>query len=207
VAAVARGGKQGDAELRNRLVDSGLALIERSGAASLSLREVAKHAGVSHMAPYSHFRNKSELLCAVAWSGFALLRKHLRRAAVSKAGQPAEQFLDTGLAYVAFARKHPQLVGLMFGGIIHPEAQTADLAGARGSAFSDLCTIAEEAMRCGQFRRGDPAAVAFAGWAIAHGFSQLALVGEVRDELGRGDKVALSYARTALAKLLDGLRA
>jgi AcrR family transcriptional regulator len=200
-------GREAPAELHTRLVQSGLALIEQSGAAKLSLREVAKHAGVSHMAPYSHFRNKSELLCAVAAVGFGLLRKHLGRAAASKAGHPAEQFLDTGLAYVDFARRHPQLVGLMFGGIIQPADQTAELAGARGLAFSDLCSIAEEAMRRGQFRQGDPVAVAFAGWSIAHGFSQLALGGEVQDKLGQRNKAALSYARTVLSKLIDGLRA
>jgi hypothetical protein len=97
-------------------------------------------------------------------------------------------------------------VGLMFGGIIRPADQTAELAGARGLAFSDLCSLVEGAMRCDQFRRGDPAVVAFAGWSIAHGFSQLALGGEVQDKLGQDDKAALSYARTVLAKLVDGLR-
>jgi len=202
--AVARKGTA--LSLRVRLVKSGLTLIERSGAAALSLREVAKHAHVSHMAPYVCFRNKSELLSSIAAAGFGLLRKRLGSAAANCNGSPAEKFLASGLAYVQFSRRHPQLVSLMFGGLIPTERQSIELTSARGSAFSDLTAIVESAIGSGQFRRADPTAIAFAGWSIAHGFAQLALGGEVRYELGASQGQLLSYAENILRMLVDGLR-
>lgn len=194
------------ADLRSKLIQSALTLIEQTGAAKLSLREVAKHAGVSHMAPYSHFNNKADLLCAVAAEGFYLLRQSLYAAAKKHAGSPADQFQATGMAYVKFSRDHPQLIGLMFGGVISPEDYSPELRKSRGVAFSDIVNIVSGAVSCGQFKKCDPLATAFAGWSIAHGFSMLALSGEAHDKLCASEKAIMAYASKVITTLVDGLR-
>lgn len=193
------------ADLRSRLICSGLELVEQAGAARLSLREVAKHAGVSHMAPYSHFSSKSDLLCGIASAGFSMLRKHLHNASVS-GGSPAEEFLQAGLAYIEFSGLHPQLVTLMFGGLIPAEEQTSELKAARGLTFSDLVHLVEAGIAQGLFVDADATTMAFAGWSIAHGFSQLALGGETQEKLHLGGDALMPYARSVISMLIKGLR-
>lgn len=192
--------------LRLRLIHSGLELIEQAGAAKLSLREVAQHAGVSHMAPYSHFESKSDMLCAIASAGFSMLRKHLQSASMSANTTPAEGFLQAGLAYIEFSRQHPQLVTLMFGGLIPTNEHTQELKAARGLGFSDLVHLVEAAVAQRQFVNADPETMAFAGWSIAHGFSQLVLAGEAQEKLHSDGETLMHYARDVISKLIVGLQ-
>jgi hypothetical protein len=99
------------------------------------------------------------------------------------------------------------LINLMFGGVIRTQDYTEALRAARGLAFEGLAAIVGDAMRRGEFKRGDPAATAFAGWAIAHGFTQLAMGGELHSKLGARSRAAqLKRARQVLTQLVDGLR-
>src|SRR5258708_321301 len=81
--------------------------LEQKGIASLSLRDAARRAGVSHNAPYRHFPHREALLAALAAEGFALLAERLR----------GRQGPELGVAYVQFALQHPQRFRLMFGGV------------------------------------------------------------------------------------------
>ena len=67
-------------DLRRALIDASIGLIAESGPDGFTLREVARRARVSHTAPYRHFREKSDLLAAVAEQGFLELRKAVDRA-------------------------------------------------------------------------------------------------------------------------------
>jgi len=136
-----------------RLIPAGLVRVEETGAAGLSLRDVAQRSGVSHMAPYSHSGNRAELLCALAVEGYIALRLVLRSAA-EQAASPAVAFLACGEAYVRFAVKRPQLLSLMFGGLIPVQEHTAALQNARGQAFADFAELVQAAQRRGQFRPG-----------------------------------------------------
>jgi AcrR family transcriptional regulator len=193
--------------LRGRLIAAGLSLVERSGAGALSLREVTRRSGVSHMAPYSHFRNKSELLCAVAIAGFQRFREHLAQAAMSGGTSPREQLRRIGVAYIGFAFEHPQLLGLMFGGLIPVREQARELQAARDCAFTDLTAVVAAAIECGEFKAGDARRAAFAAWSIVHGFSQLALCRELHDKLGVTDDAILDNAAVVIDRLIDGLDA
>src|SRR5947207_3134932 len=115
--------------LREELITACVALIAAEGIGAVSLRRVAREAGVSPRAPYHHFPDRSALLAAICVEGYALLEPQLRQArAQSPTGARAlGAIVET---YVAFARDHPAHLHLMLRPELskpdkHPEAQTA----------------------------------------------------------------------------------
>src|SRR5215471_13626776 len=112
--------------LRAALISAALEAIAEHGAASLSLRELARRAGVSHAAPAHHFGDKTGLLTAVAAEGYQLLAD-----ATSTAWQRTGSFLEVGVAYMRFATTHPAHFAVMFRPDLH---RTGDAALSEGRA-------------------------------------------------------------------------
>ena len=111
-------------DLRNALLEAAELLLVKRGVAALSLREVAKLAGVSHAAPYRHFKSKAALLRALAESGFERLHAVIRTAANSMPHDPEQQLAVAGVAYAHMAVRSPELLQLMFGaGLEQPEVK------------------------------------------------------------------------------------
>lgn len=134
--------------------------LENRGIAALSLRDVARRAGVSHNAPYRHFPDREALLAALAAEGFARLVERLR----GKAGR------DIGEAYVRFALEQPQRFRLMFGGVL-PLAKHPELSIAAKTAYQVLVDAFRDLPR--------PEVAAAAGWSLVHGLSHLLLEGHL----------------------------
>ncbi len=82
--------------------------------ADLSLRAVARRAGVSHAAPYRHFPNHEALLVELAMEGFVELREEIVQAATQR-GVESDRIANIGAAYMRFAARRPALARLMFG--------------------------------------------------------------------------------------------
>lgn len=138
--------------------------MEKEGLEALTLRTLARRAGVSHAAPYRHFRDRESLLAALAAEGFAMLAEAQRAAAA------AGGLRGMGEAYVRFALARPQRFRLMFGGQLkiarHPalrEIATKTFAGLSGA-------LAE---RVGTATGARDASIA--AWALVHGLVQLLL--------------------------------
>ena len=93
-------------DLRVAVLAAAGRMLEKEGAAGLSVRAAARRAGVSHAAPYRHFPDRGALLAALAQQGFQDLEKTLE----NRSGR------ELGEAYVRFAREHPQRFRLMFSG-------------------------------------------------------------------------------------------
>ncbi len=111
---MARQGRYHHGDLPNMLVRAANDILEEDGVAALSLRGVARKAGVSQAAPYHHFKDHQALLGAVATQGHVeLLRSSL--AFIGDETDKLERLRRTGLAYVLFAHDHPQQFHLMFG--------------------------------------------------------------------------------------------
>src|SRR4029078_7548187 len=100
-------------DLRRALVDAARRLLEAEGPSALSLRAVAREAGVSPAAPYHHFKDKCELLDAVAHEGWEQLGEGVA-AARSAAPCNKSALTEIGLAYVKFARENPALYRVMY---------------------------------------------------------------------------------------------
>ena len=152
-------------DLARALVDAALLEIDEIGPTRLSLREVARRAGVSHAAPAHHFGDKAGLFTAIAVEGFRLLRDAARAAAVGDAA-----LLRGGLAYVVFALTHRAHFEVMFRpDLLRPEDPT--LVATRDEAFDVMFNSVEAA-------QGDPdglavLATAVAAWSLTHGFAVL----------------------------------
>ena len=162
-------------------------LLEKEGVEALSLREVARRAGVSHAAPYRHFPEREALLAALAVEGFAWLGE-AQRAAAKAGGLRA-----MGEAYVAFALARPQRFRLMFGGRI-PIAKHAQLREVATRAHDELAGALAASLP------GAPGAMdcSVAAWALVHGLAQLLLGGRIPSAAKRGRDDA-KFVREVLA--------
>src|SRR6476660_2646285 len=99
--------------LQAALEDAALELLETTSAPKISLREVARRAGVSHNAPYHHFGDRAALRHARGVRGMAALLA-AQEEAVAAADGPVERVRALGLAYVRYAAAHPQTFALVF---------------------------------------------------------------------------------------------
>src|SRR5687767_14263531 len=122
--------------LRDALVQAGLKLLSEGGVAGLSLRAAAQLAGVSHAAPYRHFKDKDALVAAIAERGFRLLSASIR-AEEQRAGGTAvpDRLRAQGQGYVKFALEHPGYLQVIFGGVLSKERTTPELQAAASEAF------------------------------------------------------------------------
>lgn len=184
-------------DLRNALIEAALTALEEQGADALTLREVARRAGVSHAAPYRHFADKSALLLAVAERGFQLLLHRLREAAAAQSNPRAR--LHAGLAeYVRFGRDAPRQVALMFGGGVSLDADP-QVKQAAMAAFLGLAELVHAALP--PPLRVDAQSVALGLWAQAHGLLLLSSKLNLADLVGGGDTLDVCLA--ALARQTD----
>ena len=105
-------------DLRQNLITAATEMIKESGIEGISLRKLAAKVGVSRTAPYHHFKDKNELLCAIAEQGFRNRLSHLEEQYSNKAEQTKTSTLQLKhymLDYLKFAQDNPELYELMFG--------------------------------------------------------------------------------------------
>ncbi|MEU9505069.1 TetR/AcrR family transcriptional regulator [Micromonospora sp. NPDC048170] len=178
-----RGYHHGD--LRRALLTAAVRVIEESGPAALSLRDLARRAGVSHAAPAHHFGDKSGLLTALATEGFDLLAEALDGA--------GGDLLDRGVAYVDFAVRHRAHFEVMFRpDLYRPDAE--NLVAARQRASDALHSGVAALPEGHRPKAQDPQGDALAAWSIVHGFATLWLSGALPSQVGDDDPRATARA-------------
>jgi AcrR family transcriptional regulator len=161
------------ANLKQSLLDAAVVLLGEAGPQGFTLREVARRAGVSHNAPYRHFKDKDDLVAAVAAEGFDRLTESMKEAMV-KGGSAAERLRLTGRGYVEFAIQRPQHLAAMF------EAPPTEGSGAAGGrAFQVLLDAISAVQAEGGLPPGDPLGFAVAAWAAVHGLAKLSISGRL----------------------------
>ena len=149
-------------DLRNALLEAARAILEEKSLADLSLRAVARKAGVSHAAPYRHFPNHEALLVELATEGFIALKDDLI-AACRRSSTKSDRITAIGGAYMRFAAKRPAQTRLMFG----PQLPNRDKYPALGEAADAIAVEIGVAL-------SDPA-LGLAVWAAVHGLAMLIL--------------------------------
>ena len=156
-------------DLRAALLAAAARWLDEQGAETLTLRELARAAGVSHAAPYHPCASREELLAGVAELAFDRLADALADAAASV--DAAHALLDVGEAYVRAALAHPAQFRLMFGPLLARKAEHEGLRRAAERAFAVLLAAATRHAP----ERG--LEIALAGWSLSHGAANLAIDG------------------------------
>ncbi len=185
--------------LRAALVESGLELIAEEGEQALTLRALARRAGVSHTAPYRHFPDKTALLAAIAEEGFHAMTDAMQAATQTAGEDPLARFRAQGRAYMEFARARPARFRVMFGVTLAGSGH-AELDEARGTSFQSLLDGIAECQRAGRIRGADTRALAVMVWSAVHGHSILAL-----DQQLAGERADSPDADALMDNLLGNL--
>ena len=188
--------------LRQALIDGALMILSKEGASAITLREVARRAGVTHAAPYRHFDGKEALLAAVAEEGFVQLKRDMESATGSDA---LDRLYRYGEAYIRFALKNPAHYRLMYGPEFAHRAAHPALQEASRQAFSLLIGAVREAVAEKLVDTGDPIQIALTTWSTVHGLSLLIMDRQL-DDAGVSKNQLEPAIRFALDTLKAGLR-
>jgi AcrR family transcriptional regulator len=151
-------------DLKAVILAKAAALVADRGADGISLRELAREAGVSHAAPAHHFADRRGLFTALAAQGWRMLADALAGA--------RPDFVAAALAYVRFALDHPGHYAVMFDrSLVNPD--DPELVAAQSAAGAELAhgvgTLND------QRAKQDPQSAALAAWSLVHGFAMLRL--------------------------------
>ena len=165
-------------DLRQKVLQASLALIEEGGLDRLSMREVARKSGVSHQAPYYYFGDREAILAAIAGEGFSKLGRAVDRAR----SDPAKALEAIGRAYVGFALRHPAYFQAMFRADAVPLDRYPDVRKLEDEAFGKLVEEIGKA-----FPDQSSAArltISIACWAMVHGLATLIREGTLARTVG-----------------------
>lgn len=184
-------------DLRTACLRAAMDLLDEAGEEALTLRAVARRAGVSANAPYRHFRDKDALLSAVATLGFHELYTGMSGAEAAAA--QGEEFIALGQSYVRFGRERPGLFQLMFS---HPCSRSDPETSAAAAQVTALLDARVSRLVPDP---GQQSAFAIGTWSLVHGLTSLLINGklttgspEQTDELVR-DVVVTSLTSSPLA--------
>ena len=169
-------------DLRQAVLTAAVGALAESGPAQLSLRDLARRAGVSHAAPAHHFGDKAGLLTAVAAQGYHLLADTL-----TAARQRSGDFLEVGVAYVRFAVDHRAHFEVMFRPDLYRPDDPEVVAARQRAADALAAGVGSVAAS----RRGPDVPLAgVAAWSLVHGFATLWLNHALPPTLGADPETA-----------------
>ena len=149
-------------DLRNGLLDAARCILEEQSLGALTLRAVARRAGVSHAAPYRHFPNHEALLVELSVEGFNELRQYIVEAA-KLVGPESDRIANIGAAYMRFVAKRPAVARLMFGSQL-PNRDKFPALGQAADAIGNEIGLALHDSNLG-----------LAVWSAVHGLATLVL--------------------------------
>ncbi len=181
-------------DLRSALIAAATELVAKDGAAGFSLREAARKVGVDVAACYRHFRDRQDLLVAIAQIGFADLAVRFAREA-AKHANAHDRLVALGRSYLSFALARPAEFRVMFGDSgLHSRDQRLRLPEVQRSAYEQLEDAATAWVKSKRAKI-DAVRLSLALWATAHGVTRLVLDGAV--------PLSEAAAQSLLADLVD----
>ncbi len=170
--------------VREQLIEGGMRILERDGAAALSARKLAAETGTSTMAVYTHFGGMTDVIDAIAGEAFARFTRMLTE--VEATDDPVADFFVMGARYREFALANPQRYQLMFGASVNSlDTYYADLT-VTGNAsqhsefamsFDALLTVVRRMIEAGRIRDDGASVIAGRLWSLTHGEVLLEIAG------------------------------
>jgi AcrR family transcriptional regulator len=166
-------------DLKNALAEAGIEILSIEGVGALSLRKVARRAGVSHMAPYAHYADKQALIAAIATEGYEKLYARLAGVVQCYPDDPARQLVEAAWAYAEFALAETAQFKITFSGVVEKEKDYPAFVEVSQRSFKLVVGIIEACQRAGVLPAGPPDVIAVSVWGLLHGVVSLVLEGQV----------------------------
>ncbi len=166
-------------DLKNALIKAGVEILAKEGAGALSLRKVARQAGVSHAAPYAHFTDKQALIAAISTEGFKALLSNLEGIISEYTGQPQRKLIESAWAYAQFAMNETDTFKIMFSDMLEKEKDYPAFVQVSQRAFELVVELVSTCQQAGILRSSPPDIMAVTVWSQIHGFLALLVEGQV----------------------------
>ena len=166
-------------DLKNTLVSAGISILAKEGVAGLTLRKVARRAGVSHAAPYAHFSDKQALIAAISTEGFKRLYDAMDSVISSYPDDPLKQLVAGAWAYVQFGVSDPDHYKVTFSGVLEKEKDYPAFVEISHRTFTRVVTIVKDCQQGKFLRQGSPEIMAVSIWGQLHGLVMLFIEGQI----------------------------
>lgn len=168
-------------DLRQEILDTARALLNDVGASGLSMREVARRAGVTHQAPYHHFGDRESILAELVAEGFRTLGRDLAQANTLAAHNLRCAVMASGRAYIDFALSNPGVFRVMF----RPETcDPARFPAVQAAGQAAQATLVELVSMVHGTQTSPALCMVY--WAHVHGMASLLLDGSLGQECPAG---------------------
>lgn len=178
--------------LKDALKTVALEIVRESGEKGLTFRELARRTGVTHTAPYAHYKNKDALLAAVAADGFRKLAARMEQAAADLDPDPLVQLAAIAQGYLEFAMEDEAYHEIVFGAEISVDRADPELRAADDDAFDFARGLFASAQEKGAIRDLPTEKLTLVLWASILGCAEALRMGiaqkrgiQDRDELIR----------------------
>jgi AcrR family transcriptional regulator len=192
-------------DLKNALIKAGGEILAREGISALSLRKVAREAGVSHSAPYAHFKDKQALIAAISMEGFRQLLSNLETIEKEYAHAPEQLLVEAGWIYMQFAMQESDIFRVMFSGILEKEKEYPDLQEVIQKTFQTVVRVVIACQTAGILKNENTPLIAMTIWSQIHGLICLYLDGQIShtilDEHSLRDMLVFALNQIAIKSL------
>ncbi|MFT5923862.1 MAG: AcrR family transcriptional regulator [Paraglaciecola sp.] len=170
-------------DLRITLLSAANILLKETGVEGLSLRKLADKVGVSRTAPYHHFKDKNQLLCAIAEKGFVHWQQDAAFIFNQTGLSPKEKYRQFFHGYISYAADNPELYDLMFGRTIWKQnSATNELRDVAYPSFHHQVEMTKKWQEQGLMHRGeDTLRLSQVTWGTMHGIARLLIDGIYAD--------------------------
>lgn len=186
------------------ILDKALQIYVRKGPEELTMRHIAKRAGITVSGLYKHYRNKDDLMYAMFEEGFNLFADYL--AVAEKEPGPEKKLRKLGDQYRKFAVEHEMYYRLIMMNAPKTKPRPEDIPEGfieiTSRSFHILLKIVNENIRAGFLKNGDPEQIAITIWAMVHGLVSL-YIGNMLMETEEEFK---SFFHTSFDRLYEGLK-
>jgi AcrR family transcriptional regulator len=188
-------------DLRRELIRVATEVVKKEGVDALTIRGVSSTLNVSRTAPYRHFKDKDELLCAIAKQGYHIFGKSMQQVWDEHLDlSPVERFVAVGQSYINFSCDYPEYYLLMFGSSGLLRSDNAQLKQESDATFNFLQQMLAFCQQQGAFLAEDTLLQARYVWCALHGYCSIIIANdEQTSTLMKQD------SHQFLQKIIDGL--
>jgi len=166
-------------DLKNALIQAGSEILAAEGVSGLSLRKVARQAGVSHAAPYAHFADKQALIAAISTEGYQRLYARLQAAVARYPADPARQLVAAAWAYLQFAQQETAYFRLSLSGALEKENDYPAFVAISTESYALVRQVVAACQSAGVLRPGPADLATVSVWSLVHGFTSLLLENQI----------------------------